>query len=234
MNPLGKLAGVVVAVCLLQGCIPAATPGKELPTVPYESIRPKEPRPSVCYEVTYDDIRVSKEDREKKNTQDLLKNGRDNAQTNVDAVLKTAKVFAEQTYGASDTGCHLLFRWTTDGTGGFEATVGGAVCGASWGIVPMVGRLDFKLRVKVHRDGKLLKEYTYADHEGIGMGIVMLPILIANGDLNKVEVEIKQNMVRTFLRDLMRDDLLWRSSETTSMPTAGISPELPHDARRNQ
>ena len=202
---------------VLNGC--AGIPGGELDTVTYDQIVAKEPRPSVSYEVLVDEVRF--DDGKGSSTKGTLKYRGPKIQEAVETALLKSQVFAARRHGKENSSTpHLVFEWSVDGTGPVVAGIGGFVCGASFGIIPMIARLEYTLEVRVEIAGRCVKKYQYYEDETLMMGFLALPFAVVHGGPWDAESELWENMVRTFLRDLLKDRLLW----SDSLSSARLSP----------
>ena len=135
-------------VLIFPGCFPAGFHGKDAPLLSYDDLQPKSPKPAISYTFLFDDVRNTKKDLEKAHIKE--------------AVAKSTKevgevVFSSCTESPDDkSGYHLDTRMLMDAPGA-EVIVFAAITGASFGLIPTIGKCHHTFEVSVYHDGMLLK-----------------------------------------------------------------------------
>lgn len=200
------------SLCLVTLCgCEAFVPAKELPQITYKDIGSRTSKPAISFEVHVDYVYLSNEQKQKPDFKSFLEKEKVEARTLLERVLNESGLFTGVHHDNPRQSYHVVFEWKCDDSIR-EAWVSHFASGFTFGVVPGMSRCDYTLVARVVRGREAVKECQYSDHLTEITGLAAIVLAFANGDREKVVREVRENIIRVFLRDAVCEGLFWTES----------------------
>jgi hypothetical protein len=185
-------ATAVLSVTSIEGC--AAFSSHLLPTIPLEQLTPPTNKPAIEYDLT------------------ATSNGKPAAgnlsqqQKHIEAVFDQSQMFSSVKAGIGTTPYH--FSITTNEEFNEGATfLSGFISGFTFLVVPGYAHADIVITIDVKQGDRFLKQYQYRDGYSMWTEILLIFIMPVYWPPTVIN-ETFDNMMRNFLYDLERDNIL--------------------------